>query len=268
MDAPTLCTLEALKTQQGITSVTDDALLTAYILSASNIVRTYTDRDFVPFVQTRVYDVPTRRSLFLDADLLTVTSIADTATLTSDEYLLYPANRYPKNEIRRTTVSPVWTFAESGEQAITVTGTWGYHPNPDAMWRRTGATLTNAIDADDTALTVNSTANIGTLSYIKIGSEFMYVTAKTATVLTVERAVRGSTASAHDAASALTVFAVIEDVTDVTAQLAQWMYLNRDKAGIEQVQILDGSVLISNQAPRVIKETLNRYVRLTWQAVV
>jgi hypothetical protein len=230
-------------------------------------VATYTERDFVPSIQARLYDIPRGRSLLLDDDLLEVTSIADTSTLTTDDYLLYPANLYPKTEIRRATSSPSWDYGTSGEQAITVTGVWGYHPNPDGMWRRTGATLSAGLNATDTTFTVNSTTAIGTLSYIKIDSEYLYVTAKTTTTLTVTRGVRGSTASTHLSGAVLTVFAVLSDVADVTAQLAQWMYLNRDKAGIEQIQVIDGSVIISNQAPSVIKQTLNRYVRLTWQAV-
>ncbi len=69
--------------------------------------------------------------LRLDEDLLAVSELlnGDGKEIDSADYVLEPANSYPKNRIRlRGTAAAYWVGGDNGnEQAICVTGLWGYH---------------------------------------------------------------------------------------------------------------------------------------------
>lgn len=111
-----------------VTDVADDAFIVKLLAAASHYIDIYTGRTFVTRTETRKFDTPTGEKLYLDDDLLTVTSITNGASgaLTAGTYVLLPTNLSPKHSIKLKTGS--WDYDASGyeEEAISVAGTWGY----------------------------------------------------------------------------------------------------------------------------------------------
>lgn len=117
------------------TDVTDDAVLTALIAAASNLIDHMTGRHFSAVTQTRYFAPNGTDTIFLDDDLLTVTSVTngDADVLTASEYFLLPTNSSPKYAVQlRGSSGLSWQSdsAGDGEQAITIVGTWGYSATP------------------------------------------------------------------------------------------------------------------------------------------
>lgn len=120
------------------TDTTDDGVIGDILESASKLIDTETRRTFYARVETRLYDVPKTDTLYIeDDDLLTVTTLTngDSTVLTTTDYILLPANSYPKYAIKLKDSSTYsWEEDSSGnsEQAISILGTWGYSSSAPA----------------------------------------------------------------------------------------------------------------------------------------
>ncbi len=130
-------TLSAVKSYLRIGGTADDVLLAALVTRASRLIDGYCHRWFAAETQTRTYDAVgphlTGRLLLLDADLLTVTTIinGDGSPISLSEVILRPHNWPPYFGIALKATSPVaWTYTGSPEDAISITGTWGYSAVP------------------------------------------------------------------------------------------------------------------------------------------
>ncbi len=113
------------------TSATDDAIIDDLITQASRLIDRLTGRTFYARAETRYYDTPRCAELWLDDDLLTVTTLTngDGTTLTTADYIEKPGNTKPTYALKIKAISnKVWTTAASGdgEGVIAVAGTWGY----------------------------------------------------------------------------------------------------------------------------------------------
>lgn len=120
-----------------ITGTSDDALGAALCTRAQAEIENYCRRKFEGTTATRYYDVPEDDTLWLDEDLLTVTTLTngDGNAIASTQYVLLPNNTTPKYAIRlRATASVSWeTSVTTGdEKAITVLGSWGFSASPPA----------------------------------------------------------------------------------------------------------------------------------------
>src|SRR5688572_14878595 len=123
----------AVKTYLHITGTSDDSLLADLVKRASRLIDDHCGRWFDARTETRYYDAlgshMTGRLLLLDADLLSVTSVVngDGATIPSSEYILRPVNWPPYFGIALKHASNTrWTYTTSPENAIAVTGSWGF----------------------------------------------------------------------------------------------------------------------------------------------
>ncbi len=105
----------------------DDALLVRLIDAAQALIEERTRRRFEPLAATRYYsdECVSGALLFLDDDLLTVTTLVDGtgSTVPSNDYKLEPRNYKPHSMVRIGSAR-AWLFNPDGEVAIT--GTWGY----------------------------------------------------------------------------------------------------------------------------------------------
>ena len=131
-------TLAEVKLYRGSATATtsDDTLLTALIGRAEKQIDHYCHRTFLaPTTAAAHYfdairDVSDdRRTLYLDEDLASITSIVngDGKTITSTAYVPEPRNAAPYHAIRLTwNAYGLWTWEDTPEDAITVTGRWGY----------------------------------------------------------------------------------------------------------------------------------------------
>lgn len=138
-----------LRTYLGISSTSDDALLTVLIAAAQKAVEEYTHRVFEASAATAktfdaVRDVgkgDDRRTLYLDQDLCTITSIVngDATTVTAAQYVTEPRSVTPYYAIRlKASANIAWTYNDDPENAITVTGKWAYSASaPDDIVQAT-----------------------------------------------------------------------------------------------------------------------------------
>lgn len=131
------CTLAELKryiTPNESTDPLDDQVLIDIIEAASRFIDGVTGRTFYARTETRYFSVPEgqdARKLFLDDDLLTVTTLTngDGTVLTTADYYLLPRNLSPKYAVVLKESSSyywIWDSSNNSEYVISIAGTWGY----------------------------------------------------------------------------------------------------------------------------------------------
>ena len=128
-------TWAAVKTYLDISGTGDDTLGATLVTRASAMIDRYCRRVFTAASATRLFDVPHGATLFLDEDLVSVTTLTngDGTVIASTDYVLKPNNITPKFAIKlRETASTGWRGSSTtGEyQAISVLGSWGYSASP------------------------------------------------------------------------------------------------------------------------------------------
>ncbi|GIV82782.1 MAG: hypothetical protein KatS3mg051_2136 [Anaerolineae bacterium] len=132
-------TLAELKAYLGITGTTDDMLLTDLLVRSQAIIDAATQRTFEATADSTRYldaveDVD-GRVLWLDrvGDLAQITSITngDGSSVASSEYVTEPRNQAPYYAIQlKASSSVAWTYSDSPENAIAITGRWAYSVTP------------------------------------------------------------------------------------------------------------------------------------------
>jgi len=130
-------TLSDFKTFNGISSTADDGVIQTILEGASAYIEGVTGRKFDGYLSTRVFDVPEGDTLLLDEDLLSITAITngDATTVTSTQYVLLPPNEYPKYAVRLKASAGISWESDSAndyEQAISISGTWGFSQSAPA----------------------------------------------------------------------------------------------------------------------------------------
>jgi len=131
--------LNALKTYLGIAVEAEDTLLERLIHAASAAVDSLCHRRFAAASdETRRFDAlldTDGRSLFLDADLCALTAVVngDGQALDAGDLLLLPRTGPPWHELRlKRSALAWWTYDDTPENAIAVTGRWAYSATPPA----------------------------------------------------------------------------------------------------------------------------------------
>lgn len=204
----------------GDTATGQDNLYLDLIRSTSREIDRLATRRFVPTVQTVLFDTPgygysEDGHLNLgDLDLLEVTTLlnGDGSTITSTQYVIYPANHYPKRKIElKLSSGIVWLLSNAGDynQAISLTGVFGHHQDYTNAWNSVD-TLNGAISSSATSLTLNISGSLRGGDLIKIDSEFIYTSSVSGVTATVVRSVNGSTAAAHSNAASISVWQQFE----------------------------------------------------------
>jgi hypothetical protein len=153
------------------------------IASASRAIEGYLHRHFYPLVATRRFDWPSpNRSrswrLWLDQhELISVTSlVAGGVTIPDTDYLLYPTDGPPYSRIEiDLDSSSAFASGDTHQQAIVITGVYGYRADEEQVGELTGDL---DADADDDATLTWMTADIGVGDILRIGSERMIVTGR------------------------------------------------------------------------------------------
>lgn len=126
------CSLNDVRVYMNTTQTSDDPLLSNLITDCSREIDTYCNRQFYGTTATRYFDAVQdvdNRTLYLDEDLQSVTSLVngDSDTLSASTYVLQPPNESPKYAIRlKSSSGKSWTWQTDPENAVSVTGVWGY----------------------------------------------------------------------------------------------------------------------------------------------
>jgi len=122
--------IASLKSYLGISATTDDALLSSCITRAQDAIDAYTGRWFEARTATRYYDDADilDDTLYLDADLLTVTTLSNgdssATAITAAYYTLLPRNATPYFAIKLKSTHGGWEF--DSDCWASVAGTWGW----------------------------------------------------------------------------------------------------------------------------------------------
>jgi hypothetical protein len=128
------CTTADVKLQLGIPldDTTDDALLAGYVTNASRDIDHECGRQFTGVYDTRtrhaIYDVK-GQILYLDEDLAAIEAVinGNGVTVAGSDYVTLPPNTVPFHALALKSNSSIsWTYSGAAEDAISITGTWGY----------------------------------------------------------------------------------------------------------------------------------------------
>ena len=143
-------TVNAVKSELALESDTDDALIATYVSLAQRIIEAPrplgTGRVFeAALATTRYLDAPPDASnrsvdgplyvLLLPFDLCTITSVVngDGVAVAAGDYVTEPRSSTPYYAIRlKSGTGLIWTFEDSPEGAIAITGKWAYSESAPA----------------------------------------------------------------------------------------------------------------------------------------
>jgi len=233
----------------------DDDVVRLVCEAASRYLDAKTHRWFYPKIETRYYDHPEDAGrLKVDKDLLEVaefTTQNGDVEVTDDQYYLMLAGSYnhtPYDRIVLKTNSDRTQLIYTGtlQKANAVTGTWGYHEDWSNAWQSSGDAIADATGINATVTTVNVADGDGADIYgvtprfkagqtLKIGDEFMYLTAISTNALTVVRGINGSTAAVHATAAAISVYRPMKDIEDATLAMAKWLWSRRESKAFARI---------------------------------
>lgn len=248
----------------------DDNEIEDLLQSAARRVDDILGRVFYPRIQTMAYDAPDENIIKFGDDLLSLTTLTngDSTVLTSSDYILMPANSYPKHSIKlRDTSAYYWTTNSAGsiEQVVTALGYWGYHEQyATRAWVNAG--VLGAAMTDTTSLTATLTG--GTLNtfggeVIKVDNELMITTHAEPTSLAVlSRGDNGSTAATHLISSVVYVWRPMVDIKQLTLEVAKIMYRSRyGDAETTAVYTNSGVIVTPRSLPAWAQEIISKYAR-------
>lgn len=253
----TLTTLTALRDHIGLDPADTDEnprLLSA-LTAASQAIERHTGRTLQPYQTTLAHDIDLFdvQSLILRDDLLTLQSITNgdgSAIDLADVIVL-------SDSMLRLTNGAYFSYSDSPQSAINVTGIWAYHPHPNSAWLTSGDTVQDAPLSDSATTLTVADADAGTPARFQVGqllrieSEFLRVTAVDSATnpLTVQRGVNGTTASEHASAIAIDIYQTPPEIVHLTLRWALWFYREPDS--------------FNTQLPPILLQTLAGLRRIT-----
>jgi hypothetical protein len=235
----------------------------------SAYIQQYCNRAFVPYVETKHYyhrdmwrnNTWQNYQLLLDDDLLVTTGITWNGTvLSASAWRELDPRSHPHYAIEfDEDNTAIELDTDTFDNKTSVAGIWGYHTNISQMYRAADSSVT--INSSATTLSVTDASIYETLQYIKVQSEWMQITARNETtdVLTVRRAVNGSTAASHTT-QAVSIFNPVDDIRQAATRLAAWSYQHRNDLG-DRIQFADGTTVITAM-PAFVREVLSNKRRI------
>jgi len=275
--------------QLAISSNAADPFLLSLIREVSANIDDICNRTFAPIVETQHYDSPGGnpwaisqqylaggkagdvfqsrtggfsygRTLRIDTnDLLAVTTLTngDGTVIAPANFLLYPSNVYPKQEIRlKQSGGLAWVPDSNGnyEQVITLLGVFGYHDKYTSAWGGCGTVAdVGGINAAITTYTASTGAGVEAGMLLNIDDEFLYASNVSSTTVMIERGVNGSTAAAHLTGAPVGYWRPIFTISRIT-RMAVASYWNL-RANPEGKQVSINGVTFTT--PNSIEEWIN-----------
>ena len=259
-------TLVEAKATSRITTSTPETELKRLIATASRRLERECGgggiiRAFIPYIATKYYDYKHRWLLNLKDDLLDLTQLVngDGSVWDSDDYFLYLRNEPPYRYIEPNRAKNPFDYGDTPQQAIQLTGKWGfcdrYEASGDAIQD------TGGIDADATALTVSDGTLFSVGRTLLVEDEQMFVLAITNHTLTIVRAQNGTTAVAHAKDTAISIFRPPEDIALACKILVSRWYQEEMAGWAERTGVPGAGFPVTRAIPDVVKEMISPYVR-------
>lgn len=248
----------------------DDEVIEWILKGASAYIDSKTRRNFFPFVETRYYDIPYDRTLWLDGDLLEVISLlnGDGTPIASTEYFLEGKNFTPHWAVKLKQSSSVyWAVDSDGntERVIGITGIWGYHDWYAKAWL-TGSTLGEELDTSETGLDVASNSLFAVGNLVRIDNEINYISALPTGSLTGTRGENGSTAAAHITGTAVKIWQVMEDIRTACLEITQSVNAKRSgQSAAGKITVTGAGVVIRPEdVPPMAQALIETYRKIVF----
>jgi hypothetical protein len=230
-----IATLYALRQHLGFAAsdTADDARLLAALEAASTTIERRTRRRFTPHVATIAHSIDRHnvRELLLTDDLLELQSLTngDGSSIDLNDVVVL------RSMALRLTNGAAFIHEDTPEDAVSVTGIWGYHPDWSHAWSDSGDTVQdNPLPDTATAITVSDadapnidgTARFQVGQVLQLESEYVRVLAVDSAlkVLTVARSINGTTAASHVSGPTIEVYQPSADVVQLCLRWARWLY--------------------------------------------
>ena len=192
-----------------ITGTGHDSRLIALLEAVARVIDRHCNRHFYVLVDTRKFDGNGGTELAV-TDLISVTTLKTDddkdrtfeTTWAATDYLLYPLNAQPAKPWGRP-YTRVLVDTEAGNedvftagmQTVEIDGKWGYREVTEDS--RADINAAGGLSSTATTVTVTDGAKFAVGQTVLIDSEQLYVTAISTNVLTINRAVNGTTAASH-----------------------------------------------------------------------
>lgn len=236
--------------------------------------RAHRGSGFGPWIGTNYYDGDRSATLYLRADLETLSaftitdaigSTAVSPTVSTDFYLAgLSSYAAPYRKIILHGNGTPTKFGH-GPRLTAVTGSWSF----PYRTRLLGVTAAEAIDTSETEIDVSGLTGLSAGMTILIDSEQMYVSAVTDSTtdsITVERGVNGTTAAAHNTAAPITRYVYDPSVHTLALRLAEKRWKARDAGGDGSDGGGDiGTVSLREGEDTIIRRTIGATVMLSGQ---
>ena len=245
-----LATLYALRQHIGLdaSDTTEDERLINALEAASAAIERRTCRTFQPRLASISHDVNLRdvSELLLKDDLLELQSLANGD---GSQIALLDVIQIA-DAVLKLTNGAVFTYDETSVSALTVTGLWGYHPDWSIAWSDSGDSVQDGSLSDSaTSITVTD-ADAGASPRFQVGQlirleeEYLHITAidSASNILTVKRAVNGTSATTHANATPLEIYQMPADVAQLTLRWGLWLYREPDSFSFKLPAILQDSL--------------------------
>lgn len=239
--------------------VDEELMLDLCVWARAQIDR-ITRRHFWPEVATRTYDFKDDYELTLDDDLISLTTLTngDSSEISSSDYYLYPNSGPPYAWIELDEgAATIFDYSTTRQQCISVAGVWGWNEYTVSS----GATVSTSYTADATSLVPSDASVFAVGDLLKIGSDYLYVTANDGTTLTVQPGVNGATSASHTSSTAIYFVRFPDEITDIATRLAAWRYKQKDAPFETSANPMMGVVVVPARLPPDIERDLEAWTR-------
>ena len=170
----------------------------------------------------------------------------------SDDYWLEPYNFSPK--VRLKLNEDTSKGFHSGQQTLSILGTWGYSNNTESVTTVDAVSSTTA-----TSVSVGSASDLSPAQTILVNSEQMYITGISGNTLTLERGVNGTTAATHSGGDTAYRFLYDPLVVQACLDLSKIYFRDRDMGTTLTIGTGDTATTRSEESSSSVLSTLDQF---------
>ena len=252
------CTIDDVKGVLGITSTTDDTMIRKICEAASRSIDGHYNRQFYTTSETRYFDGGCRLwipdLLSINASGLKTDEDGDATfenTFATTDYITYghgiedSLNTFPITRLEISEDSDYGSFASGVRRGVQIIGVWGYGDGISATPYIADTTITEPLEAGESAIDVTAVTNLSAGQLILIGSEQYYIYSISSLTLTVEPGVNGTTQATHSSGATIYIYQYPSDIRQACIDLSVALYQNRSKQGLQSERIGDYSYTIA-----------------------
>jgi hypothetical protein len=254
----------------GLTNTTWDTDLLRILEDSSIRVDDYCHRFFECREETRYYDGATL-TLMCPDDILSISELkvdmdgsqAWATTITSNQYVLYPLNSFPKMWLKSANWAAV-NFANNIRQGVKVTGVFGYGTGYSATpYVVSGDTVQdNPLASNVTSMAITTPALFSPGMTLRLNSEQVYVSDIGIGTLTIVRGINGTTAASHIRTTPIYIYQYPGPIVESCLIEATRLWKRRE-TGFQDISgdTTTGITKVWKGIDPTVEQLLQRYIR-------